>query len=254
MGAQAKILVATTKAYWMPDDDLYLPVQVGATLAQRELGFTRDDSGENISAKNPRYCELTALYWGWKNLDAPALGLVHYRRHFRGNGPRKVLDAAGLAALLETAPVVVARARNYYIETVESHYAHTFDGTHFEAMRETLAEREPDFSAAFERLLAGRRAHICNMFVMRRDVLDAYCSWLFPLLADCEKRIDFSGLTPFEGRIMGRVAERLLDPWLKTTGTPFVECGVTNLERHWVKKGSAFLAAKFLGRHYDESF
>ena len=239
----------------MPEGEPYLPVQVGAARAERELGYARDDSGENISVRNPRYCELTALYWGWKNLDAPALGLAHYRRHFRGDGPRKVLDAAGLDTLLEVAPVVVGHARNYHIETVESHYAHTFDGAHLEAMRRTLAEREPGFSAAFDRVLAGKRLHICNMLVMRRDVLDAYCSWLFPLLFDCERRIDFSGLTPFEARVMGRVAERLLDPWLETTGTPFVECGITNLESsHWVKKGRAFLAAKFLGRRYEKSF
>ena len=83
------IVVAAHKPYWMPSDRIYLPLHVGAAGKKDadgrplDLGYTRDDSGENISEKNPYYCELTGLYWAWKNLNADYLGLVHYRRHFR---------------------------------------------------------------------------------------------------------------------------------------------------------------------------
>jgi hypothetical protein len=31
--------------------------------------------GDNISAKNPYYCELIAQYWGCRNLKADYIGL-----------------------------------------------------------------------------------------------------------------------------------------------------------------------------------
>ena len=76
-----KVIVATHKKYYMPNDKLYLPVQVGAS-GKNSIGYQRDDEGENISEKNPYYCELTGLYWAWKNLDVEYIGLCHYRRYF----------------------------------------------------------------------------------------------------------------------------------------------------------------------------
>ena len=78
------VIIATHKEYQMPKDNLYLPVQVGAE-GKKDLGYTRDNTGDNISAKNPLFCELTGLYWAWKNLDADYIGLVHYRRYLTQN-------------------------------------------------------------------------------------------------------------------------------------------------------------------------
>ena len=76
-----KILVAAHKKYRMPEDKIYFPVQVGS-YGKENIGFARDDEGDNISQKNPYFCELTGLYWIWKNVDADYYGLVHYRRYF----------------------------------------------------------------------------------------------------------------------------------------------------------------------------
>lgn len=79
-----KIIVAAHKPYRMPKDSMYLPIQVGRALSKQEADWQGDDTGDNISCKNPNFCELTGLYWAWKNLKADAIGLVHYRRHFAG--------------------------------------------------------------------------------------------------------------------------------------------------------------------------
>lgn len=82
-----KIIVATHKKYEMPQDAMYLPLHVGAEGKTDQngnpldLGYQKDNTGENISNKNAAYCELTGLYWAWKNLDTDYTGLAHYRRH-----------------------------------------------------------------------------------------------------------------------------------------------------------------------------
>lgn len=75
MPQQIKILIACHRPYPVPGEACYLPTEVGAALHVEPIpGFTPDNTGDNISQKNKSYCELTALYWAWKNLDAEAVG------------------------------------------------------------------------------------------------------------------------------------------------------------------------------------
>lgn len=253
--ANIKIVVAAHKPYWMPQDPLYVPLQVGALGRDSIQGFRRDDEGCSISGKNPRYCELTALYWAWKNLDADHIGLAHYRRHFKGSGERGVLTLEEAQALMDGSRIILPKKRNYYIETIESHYAHTFDASHLRILREVLQEQSPEMVKAFDAHMQERSAHIWNMAIMPKPVLSGYCQWLFPILAEVEERIDFTGMTPFEERVIGRLSERLLDPWVNANGIEFAEVPVINMEKtDWVKKGKGFLAAKFGGKRYVESF
>lgn len=77
------VIVAVHKKYRMPEEKCYLPLHVGRE-GKENIGFVGDNTGDNISRKNPYYCELTGLYWMWKNMDSDYMGLVHYRRYFAG--------------------------------------------------------------------------------------------------------------------------------------------------------------------------
>lgn len=250
-----QIVVASHKTYWMPNDPMYIPVQVGAQGKEPIRDFFLDNQGENISSRNPRYCELTALYWAWKNLNAEYIGLSHYRRHFAGKEKRGVLSHEEASSLLLNYPVVMPSKRHYVIETVEAHYSHTFDGKHIQAVRDVLSEYDPAVLPGFERHMKKRSGHIWNMYIMRNDVLDEWCSWLFPLLFSIEKVIDFSSMSPFEQRVMGRLSERLIDPWLDYNRIRYIENPVVSLEgENTTKKIRAFLGAKFFNKKYKESF
>ncbi len=250
MPTDIKILIACHRQYPVPGEPCYLPTEVGAALhAQRIEGFTPDDTGDNISAKNPGYCELTALYWAWKNLDAEAVGLVHYRRYFAKRlFSKQIACREDFLSALDRTPVILPMKRRYWIETNYSQYIHAHHRQDLTVTRCVLAELCPDFLPAYDREMDKRSGHRFNMFVMRRDLLDAYCSWLFPILFEVENRLDISGYDAYNRRVFGFVAERLLDVWIATEHVPYTEMPVMCTEsQHWLKKGSRFILRKLTG-------
>lgn len=250
-----KIIIATHKKYWMPHDPVYLPLHVGAE-GKPELGYTKDNTGDTISAKNPNFCELTGLYWAWKNLDADYLGLVHYRRYFTQKEVRnikkkrdQILTGADWEALLSRYPVVVPDKRKYYIESNRSHYYHAHHKEGLDLAEQIIKERYPNYTPAFQTVMHRTWAHMFNMFAMRRDLFDAYMTWLFDILFELEKRIDITRWDTYESRVYGFVSELLLDVWLETNHISYHEQNVSFMEKqNWLKKGGAFLKRRFLGK------
>ncbi len=249
---EIKIIVATHKKYWMPDDPMYLPVHVGA--AEKEsIGYQRDDEGDNISGKNPNYCELTGLYWAWKNLNADYIGLAHYRRHY-SNGKRfgdkkdKVINGAEMKKKLKDTDILLPTPRNYWIETNYSQYAHAHHAIDLDTTREILQEKYPQYIAAWDSSMKKTTGHRFNMFVMKKEFFDQYCEWLFDVLFELENRLDISTYNKNDSRVFGFVSERLLDVWLETNHLPFKDTGYVFMEsQNWVIKGWNFLKRK-IGR------
>ncbi len=245
---EIKIVVATHKPYWMPKDSVYLPVQVGAAC-HAAFGLQTDDSGDNISTKNGRYCELTALYWAWKNLTAGYLGLAHYRRYLAqcawGEKHLRIANGPCLDAVLQKHDVLLPKPRRYGIETNYSHYVHAHGVGHLEAVKAILQQFYPEYIPAFNIVMGRTWGHRFNMFLMRRDLADAYCTWIFDVLQQLEQRLPPAG---GNDRVCGYVAERLLDVWIVHNGHGYVELPFVVLENeHWPKKIAAFLKRKVFG-------
>ncbi|MDN0069402.1 MULTISPECIES: DUF4422 domain-containing protein [Collinsella] len=266
-----RIAVASHKPYRMPSDSVYIPLHVGRSLhpeltAEMDAqGFLGDDSGDSISGSNASLCELTGLWWLWRNVDADWKGLVHYRRHFasRRAGGKGAGDRFGriaserdfLRAMSGGAEAILPSRRNYVIETVGSHWEHTQPSGQLASARGVVADMEPRYLGSLDRVLSSRGAHMFNMMVMRDDVLDAYCSWLFPLIFELVERHDPDRYDAFAARYPGRISELLLDAWMSEKHVPYAEMPTVSPEPvDWVRKGSSFLAAKFLGRKYGSSF
>ena len=259
-----KIIVATHKNFIMPQDkELYLPVHVGCE-GKKDLGFQGDNTGDNISALNPYYCELTGLYWAWKNLECDYLGLVHYRRYFtkmtKGynesiNIDDVILNRFEVEKLLENSEVIVPKRRKYYIETLYSHYDHTFDGTHLDLARKMIEMKNPEYLSSFDKVMKQRSGYMFNMFIMKKELADDYFSWLFPILDSMYESMDLSGLTDFEARLFGRVSELLFNVWLDKNNLKIKEVPFMYMEKvDLFKKGMSFLMAKFFGKKYGQSF
>ena len=259
-----KLLIAAHKKYQIPEDKMYFPLHVGAEGKNSIEGFTPDNSGDNISSKNPYYCELTGLYWAWKNLDAEYIGLCHYRRYFSISKQlpktedekfKVVLTQAQAEEKLLKADIILPKARNYYIETIYNHYKHTMYIEPLDIAGKIIAEKYPEYSDEFEHLKHTTKLHAFNMFIMKKDILDKYCTWLFDILGEVEKQVDTSQYSDFHKRFFGRISERLLDVWIRTNKLNYVEVPVIDMQKiNWVNKIKSFLIAKFTGKRYEKSF
>jgi hypothetical protein len=235
----------------MPDDPMYLPVFCGATLRKPEeipKGYQRDDEGDNISAKNPNYCELTSLYWAWKNLppEVEAIGLCHYRRHFSAKGLlgyklagkwESILTTPQAEKVLENADVALPNKRWYYIETIWNQYVHAHHQAELELTRDYVRKQSDMYAAAWDKVMSARSVHLFNMAIMRRDVLNQYLPWVFDVLGHVEEKLDISGYDAFEARVFGRISERLLDVWLMTNGVKVAGVREMHMEKQdWIAK------------------
>lgn len=249
------VLVAAHKKYRMPDDSIYLPVHVGHA-GKEDIGYVGDDTGPNISKDNPRFCELTGVYWAWKNLSADYIGLVHYRRHFTRKPFLKrlgkdrfasVLTQQELEPLLARYPLIVPKPRKYHIETMYSHYVHlpyAFEKD-LQALRQAVGSLAPDYLPAFDTVMGRTSCHMFNMFIMRWQEFDAYCSWLFPILFEVDRHIDVSAYTPMEARAVAYFGEFMLDVWNEKQRLPYFELPVMFMEKqNWLVKGRSFLLRK----------
>lgn len=237
----------------MPDDDVYLPLHVGRE-GKPDLGYVGDNSGDNISSKNPNFCELTGLYWAWKNLQCDYIGLCHYRRYFcigsygsDVDSKRKaIFQRSDYEKLLKQYDIILPKKRNYYIETVRSQYEHAHNKRDLDAVERVIAERYPEYSEAFNKVMNRTSLHIYNMFAMKKVLFDEYCQWLFEILFELEKRIDISQYSQYEARVFGFLSERLFNVWLEYHRLKVYEVEVFNLEDiNWVKKILAFIYRKF---------
>lgn len=203
-----KILVACHKADPnIRQDDIYMPIQVGKALhPELDLGFQCDNTGDNISEKNGSYCELTALYWAWKNLkDVDYIGLCHYRRYFnmsKENLIKEVLRNDIIIGEPSILPITI------YDELVK--------WTSFEDVAiffDSILELYPDYKKQIiDFYYLNNKFPKCNMFIMQKKMFDNYCKFLFSILELCENKIAKS---PYkrQQRVLGYLAETLIGLW-----------------------------------------
>lgn len=223
------VIVATHKLYSIPKNEYLLPVFAGASTSSLQLPYQRDDEGENISFKNKYYCELTALYWAYKNLKADYIGLCHYRRLF---------DLRNVDIFNKR--VILPKKRHYYIETVYDQFKHAHGSAGLDAAREIIKMDYPEYLNSFDGQMCKRSLHIYNMFIMKYDLFIDYCHFLFDVLGKIEEKLGN------EDRLYGFIGERLLDVYLNAHNIDYYEVKVINTEPiNWPKKIYEFICRKF---------
>lgn len=179
-----------------------IPIQVGAALTEQQICPIRDNTGEHISYKNRQYCEITALYWIWKNDHSDYVGLCHYRRHFE-------LDSELIKKLGNSMIDVVLTIPIFDFPNVKFVYQRDHISKDWEVMMKAIHTLFPEYLEAARELENGTFYYAYNMFIMRRRILEDYCKWLFPILFYCEEHCEEKEDT-YQNRYIGFLAEHLL--------------------------------------------
>ena len=241
------MITAIHKEYWLPDDKMYLPVQVGNG---ESLGIIRDNAGDNIAEKNANYCELTAMYWAYKNLKMyDYIGFDHYRRHFAngyiGTKKSRVAGFKDIEKYLREDVVLLPKARNYRIETNYSQYSHAHNEVDLIKTREVIGDLYPEYVKAFDSYMTQTIGHRFNMMIMSKAIFLDYSKWLFDILFEIEKRLDISTYSDYDKRVFGFISERLLDVYLSQNKISYIELPYVYMDmENWVMKIYKFMQRK----------
>ena len=235
-----QIAVAYHKNSVLIQNDCLLPIQVGRDCADNNLDMAGDNTGDNISAKNFWYAELTAIYWLWKNSDADIKGLFHYRRyldlntaseekektvyeypadkHFSASEFLKKLNisAKNIEKLLQDYIILTRKKedlREWSDYTVKTHYEAKHHGEHLKRALEIIKDDYPEYYPTAFNLINGTTSYFTNIFIMKKEQYDEYCTWLFDILFKIEPEINLydKSLAPCtpNARWAGFLGERL---------------------------------------------
>lgn len=238
-----KIFASAHKPVDLFESQIIQPVQVGCALRNDLFPWAwHDNDGVNISNQNAMYCELTAQYWAWKNVDAEYYGFCHYRRYFNFSSNRYEENEWG--EIME--PFIGADSQKKYglddetiakalagydLITTEVKDLRGFPGEantpleQYEAAPKLnsddlfhvfaiLEDMHPEYSEDIKNFANGNRSCFCNMFIMKKDLFFAYCEWLFPVLDRFVSEWDHSLCSKECLRTPGHLAERLLNIYL----------------------------------------
>ena len=224
------LLMVTHKpiSYKIPDNCKKIQVNC-ANTGEHWDGYIHDDDGENISLKNPNYCELTALYWAWKNSKADIVGLCHYRRFFTGSDrvlyhtfnlvtEKKLLQQGitneQIEEYLKENDIIIGMPYAPHptpCYTILCNYCYEND---IAIMRDVIAQKFPDYLEACDEIFQDKNVSYFNMMICKKEFCDEYCRWLFAVLSEVEARVDLSTYDIQHKRIYGYLAEILINIYL----------------------------------------
>lgn len=246
------IYVVGHKAFQLPvENPFYVPLMVGQRSAEESSELLWDCTGNNIAEKNQRYNELTGLYWIWKNSKAPIVGICHYRRFFTTKYGKIRNILTGNYDCLLSEEQVIHELQMY--DVILHNKTFTLEGNRNQlcmqekddkAVKKSKLRREildtadavfgqvyPQETKIYNHVMNRKYAHLLNVMICRRELLNQYCEWLFPLLFSIEKEIDRKFPNEPHERCMGLLGERLLDVWVEKEHLRVKECFTVNTER-----------------------
>ena len=167
------------------------PIQAGTDCCEVRVAELSDNTGDHISDRNGNYCELTILYWMWKNKlgvggvfddgeERQYYGLCQYRRgfDFKEDDLLRFTDNDVDVALPYPLP---------YEPDINAHHDRYIKEMDWKAALQALEELRPEYAAVFPKILGQQYLYNYNLILAKKSVLREYCEWLFPILFRIEE-------------------------------------------------------------------
>ena len=250
-----------------------LPVHGGKAISSVELNIQGDNElhsapCDNISEKNPYYCELTVLYWAWKNLrrlypDVKYVGHFHYRRYLAFNESKAffvsifkqenslkdyTLNPAEVTRIVDSGRIIAAKRRQFPY-SVLTEYCLVLNSDDYNTLKKVIAEKFPDYYDAFvEELELSNKTVPFNMFIMKWEDFEEYCEWLFAVLAEVDPLIHAEHYDSFLKRTPAMLAERLFGVWLRKNKKKLVYRNIYYYDNYEDRSSMLVSCAKYIFR------
>lgn len=180
-----------------------------------------DNQGVNIAEKNKNFCEMTAMYWIWKNYkchEDDFVGLAHYRRlmarpSYLDFFLKKPLSENIINSELNSVDILLPTEEKFPLG-IYHQYSRVHPLKDLNLCIDMLNSLNPSNQNVESFLITKQSASVYNMLICRKKIFDEYCSWVFPILFSLDSLIDLRGRTPYQKRAIGFLSERLLNIWL----------------------------------------
>lgn len=220
----------------------YQVLHVGTNTNMKPY-YLRDDVLENIAEKNSHFCELTGMYWIWKNGKENAdeiVGLVHYRRGFTSKKENLAYSMGGeipsninfkeAKEILKDFDMIVPIPEKGF-KTVYQTYDKMHYGEDLDLTREAISEVCPEYLSDFDKAMNDHFYFNGNMFITYKKTFDSYANWLFSVYDKLEEKIDLNKYEDsYQARVYGFISERLLNVWLLHNHINYKELPIFNTE------------------------
>ena len=218
------IFAMTHKKFIPPSDKMYVPLHVGRE-GKEDLGYLSDNTGDHISHKNQYYSELTGMYWVWKNYQgSDNVGICHYRR-FLVNDAGRLFSDKEIESLLTRFDLITTKTLTMRYPYYDG-FSHNHNLKDLEAAMEIVGEMYPDYYPTLIEMVHKRDTWFGNIMICKKSLYDIYCSWLFPIFFEMEKRIDTEGYDDYHKRVYGFISEFLLYVWATVNDLKVYQCKV----------------------------
>jgi hypothetical protein len=231
------------KPFFIPPHRYIQTVWVGNNKPTIPAGDLSDDGADNISHLNEFFCELTVLYWVWKNVSkepGELWGLCHYRRYFTDKSrpfsfshfpinrqasqkqilhyvhpslDKTIIQKLGSADVLLTYPVNVSLRRKVSI-SIYDQYVGEHGKEEWDLLQDVITEKYPDYLPSFIDLSKQTKICIANMMVARASLWNDYLHWLFHILFELHSRMKYTD-DVYQRRAIGFIAERLMNLYVQ---------------------------------------